>query len=124
MGRPHSALYGLSIKYIATTCGVSLKTAARWKSGTTCPGLCELAMLERDLGVWDPAWRGWVLRRGKLISPEGLESTPGEVRGIPYMSSVIATYQAEFRRLRDEADGLEEQPEATEEFPAIWGITA
>ena len=81
-------------------------------------------ILESDLGCFSPEWRGWVIRHGKLISPEGLAATPGEVRGIPYMSSVIATYQAEFRRLRDEADGLDEQPEATEEFPAIWGITA
>ena len=80
-------------------------------------------MLEADLGVWDPKWRGWVLRNGKLISPEGIEATPGDVLSIPFMSSQVAVYQAEFRRIRDEVDALEEQPDPAE-TPVIWGIRA
>lgn len=117
MAKPHSVLFGLSDKYIARICRVSLKTAQRWKKGQSVPGYCEIAMLTRDLGSWDADWSGWAIRNGQLISPEGLTATPGEVRGIPYMTSVVATYQAEFRRMREEADALEEQP-----LPGDWHI--
>jgi hypothetical protein len=33
-------------------------------------------ILTGDLGAFDPAFRGWKLREGKLISPEGWEATP------------------------------------------------
>jgi hypothetical protein len=74
-------------------------------------------LLESDLGCFDPAWEGWCLRKGKLISPEGIESTPGEVRSVPYMVSAMRAYQAEFRRIREESDALEEQP-----TPADWTV--
>lgn len=117
MGKPHSILYGISISEIARICRVSLKTAHRWKAGQYVPGYCELAMLSGDLGYWDKAWEGWVLRDGCLISPEGISSTPGEVRGIPFMNSALAAYQSEFRRIREETDALEEQP-----GPADWEV--
>ena len=64
-------------------------------------------VLSADLGQFDPAWRGWLLRDGKLISPEGWGATPGDVLSLPLLRAQIANYQADKRRLM----AMEEQPE-------------
>lgn len=64
-------------------------------------------ILERDLGCFDPAWHGWLLRDGKLISPEGWEVTTGDVLSLPLLRAQIATYQAKERQIL----AMDEQPE-------------
>lgn len=118
MSKPHSVLYGLSISDIARICKVDSTTARRWKRGAICPPYCAVVMLAADLGGWDEAWRGWRLAGGKLVSPEGIEATPGEVRGIPFTLSALRTYQVEIQKMREEVEALDEQPQPDTDFVA------
>lgn len=71
-------------------------------------------ILGGDLGCFDPAWRGWQLREGKLISQEGWEVTPGDVLSLPLLRAQIATCQARERQVL----AMDAQPEPGE-LPAI-----
>jgi hypothetical protein len=63
-------------------------------------------ILTGDLGAFDPAFRGWKLRDGKLISPEGWEATAGDILSIPLLRAQISAYQASLRKTQ----AIEEQP--------------
>lgn len=115
-------LFGRNIKEIARLCRVSERTAKRWKQGTMCPPETALMVLRGDLGMFDPEWRGWILRRGCLISPESWEITRNDVLATPLMRSQLAIYQSENRGLkRDLAEALmqhlDEQP-----TPDQWDV--
>ena len=66
-------------------------------------------ILSGDLGHLDPAWPGWTLRDGKLISPEGIQAPPTDVLAMPFVQAQLALYQAENRRIK----GMEEQPDSS-----------
>ena len=99
--------YGIPAEEIARICRVSLKTAMRWKHGDTHPPQTALMILTGDLGYLDPAWRGWMLQDGKLVSREGWEVTAGDVLSLPLLRAQIATYQAKERQIL----AMDEQPE-------------
>lgn len=63
-------------------------------------------ILSGDLGQLDPAWCGWTLRAGKLISPEGWELAPGDALSLPLLRAQVAAYQAKERQVLC----MEEQP--------------
>lgn len=63
-------------------------------------------ILSGDLGELDPAWWGWTLRAGKLISPEGWEVAPGDALSLPLLRAQVAAYQAKERQVL----AMEEQP--------------
>ena len=107
---PNGALYGIPAAEIARICGVDVATARRWKRGARRPPLTAVMILSADLGVFDPAWRGWVIRHGKLISSEGWYVTPGEVLSVPMMRLQILSYQRDQRIARAELEALDEQP--------------
>ena len=114
---PKEVLFGLSIKKIADTCKVDITTARRWKRGAICPPQAALAVLTGDLGFLDPAWRGWNLIRGHLVSPEGWEVSMNDVLATQLKDAQIRAYQGEVRKLRyllEEAErgGYEDQPTA------------
>lgn len=94
-------LIGCNVNELARICRVSLKTAARWKAGTTCPPESALMLVEADLGCFDAAWRGWTLRNGFLYSPEGWEITKGDVISSPILRQQLAAYKSELRRLKE-----------------------
>ena len=76
-------LYGRNINEVARICRVSIKTATpRWKDGTTCPPMSARLLLAGDLIAFDPAWSGWRMRDGFLVSPEGWQVGSGEVLAI------------------------------------------
>lgn len=108
-------LIGINVNEVSRICHVSLKTAGRWKSGTTCPPLAALMLLAGDIGAFDPAWRGWRAHRGKLISPEGWEITVNDMLAHPLMRQQLAAYQRELRRLKERLELTQEQP-----LPAAW----
>ena len=64
-------------------------------------------ILTGDLGAFDPAFRGWKLRNGKLISPEGWEVTPGDVLSIQLTQAQLSAYRNENRALRKAIDEIE-----------------
>jgi len=68
-------------------------------------------ILLEDLGCFDPAWKGWRIRDGQLISPEGWTVSPGNVLALPLMRAQIACYQRDQRIAKAVVDALEEQPE-------------
>jgi uncharacterized protein DUF3653 len=86
----------------------------RWKRGETRPPQTALMILSENLGCFDPAWRGWLLRNGKLISPEGWAVTTGDVLALPLLRAQIAGYQAKERQML----AMDAQPEPGE-LPAI-----
>jgi hypothetical protein len=99
--------YGIPAEFIAALCGVDLSTARRWKNGTSRIPMTARKLLAGDLEAFDPVWRGWTVKRGELVSPEGWIATPGEVRSIPLLRARISQLE---RMVRD-ATRLEEQPE-------------
>jgi hypothetical protein len=119
---PKDVLYGRPIKEIARICGVDLTTARRWKRGAICPPQSALSLLAGDLGFFDPAWRGWRLKDGHLLSPEAWEIS---------MSDVLASrlHEAQLREWRRqvaimkaklaemERGGYEDQP-----TPEQWDV--
>lgn len=117
MDKNKNELYGFSINDIARLCGVNPATAARWKSNTTCMPESARRLLSRDLGVFDPAWAGWTISAGQIVSPEGLAATPGDVLGIQFTQMQLAAWRAETLALRAqiEAQLFEEQP-----LPDSW----
>ena len=68
--------------------------------------------------MFDPAWSGWIIRHGTLISPENWQATPGEIRAIPLMRLQIQGYQRDARIAREELDAMDEQP-LPDAIPAI-----
>lgn len=119
---PKEVLFGLSIKKIVDTCHVDETTARRWKRGAICPPQSALAILTGDLGFLDPAWTGWNLIRGHLVSREGWEISMHDVLAMKLMAAQIDAYQREVRKLRyelaeAERGGYEDQPDPSE-WPA------
>ena len=99
-------LYGIPAETIALLCKVSITTARRWKKGRRRMPETARMILAGDLGCFDPAWRGWAFRDGKLISPEGWKASPGDVLSIPLMRAQISAYQARERQVL----AMDEQP--------------
>jgi hypothetical protein len=108
-------IYGIPISELARICHVSLKTAGRWKAGTTCPPQSAMLLLSGDLGSLDPEWRGWLVRGGVLHSPEGWEISRNDVLATPLMRQQLAAYQSELRQIQERLDAMPEQP-----APADW----
>ena len=106
--------YGIQAEEIARICKVNVKTARRWKAGESRIPETAKMILSADLSCFDPAFRGWRLREGHLISPEGWQVTAGDVLSIPLLRAQVSAYQAEQRRV----NAMEEQP-LLDEIPAI-----
>jgi Phage protein len=105
------ACYGIAAEEIARRCRVDVATARRWKRGARCPPRTAVMILLEDLGCFDPAWKGWRIRDGQLMSPEGWAVSPGDVLALPLMRAQIASYQLDQRLAKAELEALEEQPE-------------
>jgi transcriptional regulator with XRE-family HTH domain len=105
------ACYGIPAEEIARRCDVDIATARRWKRGASRPPQTALMILGEDLGCFDPAWKGWRIRDGQLISSEGWAVSPGDVLALPLMRAQIISYQRDQRIAKAELDALEEQPE-------------
>ena len=112
-------LNGWSIKHIATLCEVSEKTVSRWKAGQTVPPKTALMILRGDLGAFSRDWRGWIIRGGELVSPEGWCITMSDVRATPLQRQQIAIYQAENRGLKAELEAR--QYDQDQPLPSQWG---
>lgn len=115
MQDPKEVLFGKQIKEIARICGVDITTARRWKRGAQRPPEWALCLLTGDLGFFHPAWRGWRLIRGDLVSPENWVITVGDVLAQRLVAAQISAYQIENRQLKAQIEelkrgGYEDQP--------------
>lgn len=63
--------------------GVSFRTIGHWETGKTRPSYAAFRLLRvlrnGQLGDLDPAWSGFVLRRGSIATPEDHTFTPGDM---------------------------------------------
>ena len=73
--------YGYPPELIARWCGVSAHTALLYKTGARKPSrqALRLFVLHRDGRVLGPEWREWSVHKDKLVSPEGQETTQGQL---------------------------------------------
>lgn len=108
-------LYGIPINEIARLCHVSIKTATRWKTGTTCPPKSAVLLILGDLGCLDAQWSGWRVHQGSLYSPEGWEITVNDVLATPLMRQQLEGYKSELRQIKEAVERLNEQP-----LPEVW----
>lgn len=92
-------IYGIPISEIARICHVSIKTATRWKRGTTCPPVSACLLLAGDLGCLDEKWAGWRVRNGVLYSREGWKITVNDVLAIPLIRAQLEAYKGAERQI-------------------------
>ena len=102
-----SEAYGIPASEIAMLCGVDIATARRWKRGTSRIPMAARKLLAGDLSAFGKEWKGWTIRNGKLISPEGWDYSPGDVLSLTF----VRTQVAHLERLRRDHERLEEQPD-------------
>lgn len=83
----------------AALAGVHITTARRWKRAGMPEPVRRLLhiMVNGDLSAISRAWRGWALRAGALVGPDGITATPGEVLAIPFVRAQVQSYQARAR---------------------------
>ncbi len=86
VGRPRKSVgnllfYSYPPELIAQWCGVTVHTAYLYKIGARKPSkhVQRLFLLHRDGRVLGPEWREWAVHKNKLISPEGQETTQGQL---------------------------------------------
>lgn len=124
MSHPNDVHYGIPANEIARICGVDLATARRWKRGASRPPKSAEMLLLGDLGMLDPAWRGWTICKGQLVSPEGWKATPGHVRSLQMMGATLGTYRRENAALKSAVSYLESERDKFEDQPSpeAWPI--
>ncbi|MDV5168816.1 DUF3653 domain-containing protein [Photobacterium rosenbergii] len=73
---------GLSKERVAELCFKSVRTVTRWDSGHKIPPECRRLMKLyscRDLAAINDDWRGWQIKHGELVTPNGWTLTPDRI---------------------------------------------
>lgn len=119
MDMTYTSFSQIPINRLVEICGVDITTARRWRRGSNLPPDYVLAYvnakLQADLSFLDPAWKGWVLREGHLVSPEGWQMSMSDVLASRLHEAQLAAWRLEVRRMKEllanaEVNRLEEQP--------------
>lgn len=122
----YHTLSQIPIKHLVEICGVDVTTARRWHRGSNLPPsyVVDFVNAKRfgDLGFLDPAWRGWVLRQGHLISPESWMMSMSDVLASRLHEAQLAAWRLEVSKVKAElaaalVSRLEEQPR-----PEDWDV--
>lgn len=87
---------GKSREDVAEFLGVSLRTVGHWETGKARVPYAAFRLLRVALrgDMLDPAWQGYRIARGRLVTPEGYAFGPGD---LAWLSLLVA--RAEFRSL-------------------------
>jgi hypothetical protein len=105
-------LYGrIRAQELAQLTGAHPTTARRWKRAVRVPRWLETlvrVIREGSLAEISAAWDGWRIVGGELVSPEGVATTPGEIRAIPYTRALVAQYQGQQRLALRRANQLDD----------------
>lgn len=98
---------GLSREDAADLLGVGLRTIGTWETGEASPSYAAFKLLRvfRHGEFIDPAWSGYRLLRGVLVTPEGRELRPTDMG---WMSLLFARARLA-REIAKERDALREQ---------------
>ena len=101
--------HGYPAELVAQWCAVSLRTARALKSGKRKPSptVAKLFLLHRDGRVLTEEWRGWVVRKGCIVDPEGASTTRIQLHGY----WLIMQYAREIAR--------DQGPDALEHFKRL-----
>jgi hypothetical protein len=77
-----SVFYGYPAELVAQWCGVTVRTAERWKRGERRPSTSavELFELYRARRVLGSEWNGWLVKDALLVDPEGNETSQAQLR--------------------------------------------
>jgi hypothetical protein len=105
LSRPLTIFYGYPPELITRWCGISQHTAYLYKIRARKPSRQALRLftLHRDGRVLGPEWRDWAVRKDRMVSPEGQETTQNQ----------LAAYWLIMQLARELAS---KDPEAREEF--------
>lgn len=111
-----------SAEEITILCGVSYRTACRWKSGAVQMDTASKLILSGDLSCFAPEWRGWSIRGETLYSPEGWGITMYDVLASRLHEAQLAAWRLEVSKLKtqlaeSERQGYEDQP-----TPDMWEV--
>ena len=80
----------ISADELAQLCGVSVRTARRWRAGRLPAYAVRLvALVSGELVQIDRAWKGWRLTPEGLRSPDGVLFTPGDIAAGPFQKQLI-----------------------------------
>ncbi len=99
---------GLDREQVAILVGVSLRTIGHWETGRTRPSFAAFKLLRvyRHGDLIDPAWSGYCLRRGRLVTPEGHAFEPADMAWLSLLVRRAAAF-SELRRGRDRASSAD-----------------
>lgn len=114
-----SVTYGINAEEIALLCGVSYRTACRWKSGAVQMDTASKLILSGDLSCFSADWVGWKIRGLSLISPEGWEITMYDVLASRLHEAQLREWRTQVSYMKAqlveaERGGYEDQPEPDE----------
>lgn len=126
MDLSYTSLSQIPINRLVELCGVDITTARRWRRGSNLPPPYVLAYVNAkvtsDLSFLDAAWKGWQLKEGHLVSPEGWTMSMSDVLASRLHEAQLAAWRVEVRKLKEqladaELNRLEEQP-----TPDQWDV--
>ncbi len=99
--KPLPALWGrIRAEELALLTGAHLPTARRWKRAVRLPRWLSVlvrSVAEGWLDDLSPEFAGWCVRGGQLISPEGWQFSPGEIRALPFLRQQLALARVDQR---------------------------
>lgn len=77
-----SVFYGYPAELVANWCGVTVRTAERWKRGERKPSTSAVKLFElhRSRRVLGCEWDGWSVNGASIFDPEGNETSQAQLR--------------------------------------------
>jgi len=111
-------LAGLSKRQVASFLFVSLRTIQYWENGKIKIPYAAFKLLRISTGYELPGsfWRGWMLFRDTLVSPEGKKFTPGDLNYLSLTFAIAHQWrkeQAEKQSREREANAIERSGKAS-----------
>lgn len=86
------AACGMSRTECAEWLDVSEKTVSRWERGKRPPPRAAILALQARAGhlaAYGDPWAGFMMKGGKLYTPNNMEVEAGEVQALPYLYALI-----------------------------------
>jgi len=83
---------GLSRAEAAALAGVCPRTLYRWEHGQSRINRAAFELFKTHSSgiIQAGAWTGWKADIEQLYSPDGVTTSPGEIRALPYLRELVA----------------------------------
>lgn len=121
------ALHGLSAEDLAELTDSHVTTARRWLRTRELPavvGRCLAVLRAGDLGGLSSAWAGWSVRGNALVSPEGSQFTPGDVRAGPLHAETARLLRGQLYAATKTVEGAQDRRVRLEALAALENALA